>query len=72
MAKEETVLGRGLSMRGLSYPLLMRSVQGDLGMRWNADNVLEEDSEWLEAMFTERNLNSKVMLKACCKRVLVS
>lgn len=56
-------------MRGLSYPSLIRSVQGDLGMRWNADNVIEEDALWLEAMFTERNLNSKTMLKACHKRV---
>lgn len=37
--------------KGLIAPLIARTVQGDLGIRFNARSILDADREWLEKQF---------------------
>lgn len=43
----------GTGNKGLTPPLILRTVQGDLGIRSNAPSVLDADRAWLEAKFGE-------------------
>ena len=40
----------GFRSRGPGLPTLMRSVQGDLGVRWNASSVCNQDEAWLKSI----------------------
>ena len=43
----------GTGSKGLVAPSLLRTVQGDLGIRLNAPSVLDSDSDWLETELGE-------------------
>jgi uncharacterized protein (TIGR01319 family) len=47
-------LQEGVVLRGLHEPQLKRTVEGDLGVRWNADTILElAGEEWLDRQLVD-------------------
>ena len=61
-------LNHGISMHGLQYPPLSRSVQGDLGMRWSALSTFNADANWLVSESRKRNLHQDTMKRGCQQR----
>jgi uncharacterized protein (TIGR01319 family) len=54
----------------LPPPSLMRTVQGDLGVRWNAPTVLAVERAWLEAEMGGLDPDEGALAKACERRRL--
>ncbi len=59
---------RSVNRRGSPYPESVRSVQGDLGMRWSAQSTLEADRVWVEANFPDEYHNMADIELGCHKR----
>ena len=60
----------GFRSRGPACPPVMRSVQGDLGMCWNASTVLQQDASWLNKMIRQKGLDQDRIRRACQEREL--
>ena len=63
-----TGIARGITVSGLNYPPLTRSVQGDLGMRWSAKSAFDADRAWFAETSRAYRLSEKEIETACFKR----
>jgi uncharacterized protein (TIGR01319 family) len=55
----------GFRSRGPGLPTLMRSVQGDLGMRWNASSVCSQDEVWLKSILDLGTVSWRQVTNIC-------
>ena len=49
----------------LPPPPLMRTVQGDLGVRWNAPHVYETETEWIVSSLARDGVDASQLVDAC-------
>ncbi|MBL10478.1 MAG: hypothetical protein CL402_08200 [Acidiferrobacteraceae bacterium] len=53
-----------MNIRGVIYPPLKRSVQGDLGMRWSSKSAFEVDQDWIVETALRHKIARDELVKA--------